>query len=206
MRHSWRLLTLLGGVGLVVVAFTMIAATTLESPPAIENGHSGDGSHGVVREYRDRQLSVRFYYPTTWQPQENVEGVTLQPDTASADFIEQGAFFAILRGDDEDAPPLPPTLQQVIKSENAVRASENVAVGGMSGTETVVELDVATADTVPANAQLASALRAAESQRLTVIVWKSERDDSPIWVIMADARAGEYLGTLQEIRNSIQWE
>jgi len=206
MQRTWQLITLLGGLALVVVALTMIAATTNGSRAYGDNGSVGDGSHGVLREYRDPRLSVQFYYPTTWQPQDSSTGVTVQPGAASADFIEQGAMFAILRGDDDDAPPLPPMVQQVIESDTAVRASENVAVGGMSGIEMVIEVEVASASDAPANAQLASALQAVESQRLTVIVWTSERDDNPIWVIMADARAGEYLGTLQEIRNSIQWE
>lgn len=206
MRRSWKAITLLGGVLFLGVSLLMIAATTWQSPAPTDDGSLSEGIAGAVREYRDQQLAVRFYYPSGWQSRDNSEGVTILPEEGVADLMEQGAIFVIARStDNATLPPLSPMLQQVIESDHAVRASENVAVGGMSGTETVVELDRATADAAP-NAQIASALRSGTSPRLTVIVWQSERDNEPIWVIMADARAGDYLATLQEIRNSIQWE
>lgn len=207
MRRTWKWITLLGGTVLMLVALTMIAATTLQAPTYSQDSHAGDGSHGVLREYRAPELAVRFYYPRSWVPQETSSGVMVEPTATASDFIEQGALFAILRGsDDTDTPPLPPLLQSLMANSNGGRASDNVAVGGMIGTETVVEWDVVSTTTSPANSQLASAMRAANSTRLTLIVWETEQEDTPMWVIMADARAGEHLETLQEIRNSIRWE
>ena len=199
-------MTLLSGIGLVVTALTMIAATTMATPVALETDAVTDDSRGVLREYYDPQLALRFYYPGAWQPQNYVEGVIIQPDGGSAEFGERGVIFAVLRAQPDETPPLPPMLQRVIDSDAAVRASDNVAVGGISGRETVIELEVDRGAAIPANSQLASALQATESQRLTVIVWTTQREGSDLWVIMADAPDGHHLATLQEIRNSIRWE
>lgn len=207
MRRTWKWITLLGGTVLMLVALTMIAATTLQGATYSQDSDAGDGSHGVLREYRDRDLEVRFYYPRAWHPQETSSGVMVEPTATTSDFLEQGALFAILRGSDAtDTPPLPPLLQSLMATRDGGRASDNVAVGGMIGTETVVEWDVGSTTTSSANSQLASAMRAANSTRLTLIVWETEQGGRPMWVIMADARAGEHLDTLQEIRNSIRWE
>lgn len=203
---SWRWATLIGGLGLVVVALVMIAAISLRFGAWRQDNHNPNGLNGVVREYRDQRLPVRFYYPSNWESEQTIQGVNVLPAAPPADFVTQGAMFTVLRSeDDDDMPPLPPMLEAVIESSNATRASENVAVGGVSGKETIIELAVSES-TLQGNSVLTAAMETVQSRRLTVVVWHGEQDDESIWVIMADARAGDYLNTLQEIRNSIAWE
>jgi hypothetical protein len=207
MRRSWQLVTLVGGLLLLVVAFTMIAAITPPTPPYAEEGVSGESPHSVVREYYNRALAVRLYYPNTWQRAEMETGVRIQPAAPSADFVEQGAVFALWQSTaTDDASTLSPLIQTLLESTDDPRASENVAVGGVSGTETVIEVEADAVSASPLNAQLTSALRAANSHRVTVVLWVSNEADHPYTVLMADARDGNHLSTLQQIRNSIQWE
>jgi hypothetical protein len=191
---------------LVVVALSMIAAISLRYNGDNYDGDNPNGLNSVVREYRDQRLPVRFFYPNNWKSEQTTQGVNVLPAAPPADFVTQGAVFTVLRSeDDDDMPPLPPMLEAVIESSNATRASENVAVGGVSGKETIIELTVSES-ALQSNSTLAAAMETVQSRRLTVIVWHGEQDDESVWVIMADARAGAYLSTLQEIRNSIAWE
>lgn len=208
MRRRWQLTTLLGGLLFLGVAATMIVAMTAPARYDAEHSVSGESAHGIVREYHNRAFSLRFYYPNTWQQAEMETGVTIQPEAPSTAFMEQGALFAVWQtSSGSEANSLAPILQTITESTNTLHAAENVAVGGVSGTETVYGVEINTETSISSmDSRVVSALQTANSQRLTMILWVSNEVEHPYTVLMADARDGNYLQTLQQIRNSMQWE
>jgi hypothetical protein len=179
MRHLWRFLTLLGGLVLTLIAFSMIAATTLPG--------------GASALFQDSALSVRFRYPASWQTERDAATVLAQPGA-------EEALFVVARG---ATPALPEPLSSALRESENRRAADNVAVGGVSGRETIVEVDSTAGG---GDAPLANALIEAEGELMTLIVWEALVDGEPVQVIMADARSGAYLSLLQEMRASLEWE
>ena len=202
----WRWATLLIGLALVVLSLMVGAASFMQSNSGDYTGADAPPPSSSLREYQNSEVPVRFYYPMGWHPTPEQEGVEVYPASGSEDFIQQGALFGVYRATGADLPPLPALVKTAITTADTKRTAENVAIGGLSGTEIVKELSLTGSVSDVSTSQVAVALEAVKSDRLTVVVWDAVVDNEHYWVIMADARGGAHLPTLEHIRATIEWE
>lgn len=162
----------------------------------------------LLSRFDDSERPFSLLYPASWQPDPFAKGLAIWPDTKGEGFAERGAaFFVYTSGPGDSArPPALPELLAAAAEQGEMRLAENVAVGGLSGEESVTKITLDEESRSPFDATIRNALQQASASTVTLIGWKAVEGETSYHVLMVDARDGRYLGMLEQIRDSIQWK
>lgn len=148
-----------------------------------------------------RDLTTDYFtlrHPAAWQARAEGTGAALWPGAASA-AEDAGLWVAV---GDEVLAEWPDTL---LAQGEAVQHAENVAIGGLSGSETIYELPPeGRAALGVLNEAAQHVWRGEGSEPLTLIVWHADAP-APHQVIMFDLSGGQHLSMLERIRDTIEW-
>lgn len=184
-RTGWVVLLVAWVAGLLALAFSLLAPASTREQAAVEAA-----GRGVIwQRYSGVEGRFTFLFPSGWSHATRSGGVVIRPMRGA-----EGSPVAALEVRTGDEP-----LTEWLQGAEVVHQADNVAVGGVSGRETVYLLPEA------GQGAPASQLAPGRAPEMTLIVWQGPSAEPRLRVVMFDGAAGAYLPLLEAVRESIQW-
>ncbi len=192
VSQRWNKMPLLwAGLGLLTLFFVLLLSLTQRQLQGGGASVEAQQEPVVWRRLVDEGGRFSLLYPTGWNVEQDEQTLLLWPASDS----ERGAALEL------QLPPIRNTRGDL--GADALRYAQNVAVGGVSGSETIYRLGAAAQSAMGDN--LLDALRGRGTEDATLVIWQSPAEQPRFRVTMLDAGQGDFLPLLEQIRESIQW-